>query len=531
VHPATLILPLALLLAAPLAAQTVTGTAVPATTATNSEGRPLRFAALSEARGVLVVPMSGTTLPALPGIALDEASRTAISGAVAAAAFKGNGKETLALRGIGGWAQILLIGTGPLADATADARRTALRNAAGRAAQALAEERQPITLAIPAEAASDEEAAELALGYALGQYRFDRYKSDRKAPPAEPVSLVGARAQAAGALWRSRFSALAEAAALSRDLSNEPANMLYPESFVERVRAAFAGVAGVTIEVLDEAAMRRLGMGAILGVGQGSPRPPRLMTISYRGPGAPAAPLALVGKGITFDSGGISIKPGAGMWRMKMDMTGAATVVATTLSLARSGAPVHVVAVAALAENMPDGNAQRPGDIVRTMSGKTIEIINTDAEGRLVLADGIEYALDRFRPAAVVTVATLTGAVVNALDNEYAGLFGHDDGLIDAITAAGAATGEAVWRLPLHANYADDLRSPIADIRHLAEGSGPGASLGAHFVGHFMKEGTPWAHIDIAGVAWSESAGPVTPRGPTAWGVQLLDALARSRKP
>lgn len=524
---ASLTIPLALMATAPLAAQTNVGTAVPPATASNSEARPFRFATQSPAQGALIVPMADGTLPSLPGIALDSASRASIERAISAAGFKGGAKESLSLRGIGDWSGITLIGLGELP--AGDARRAAIRNAGGRAAQGMTSERGAITVALPA-GVSTADTTEIALGYALGQYRFDRYKSDRQGAVREPVTFVGQDAQAVEAHWRSQLAGQAEGTILARDLSMEPANVIYPETFVERTRAAFSGVAGVSIEVLDEAAMRRLNMGAILGVGQGSARPPRLMVITYRGSGAPAAPLALVGKGITFDSGGLSLKPGTGMWNMKQDMSGAASVAGTVLSLAKSRAPVHVVAIAALAENMPDGNAQRPGDVVRTMSGKTIEMLNADAEGRLVLADAVEYAVDRFKPSAVVTIATLTGAVVTALNDEYAGLFSRDDKLIDTIQSASVPADEAVWRLPLHPNYADDLKSPIADIRNIAPGGGPGAGLGAHFVGHFVDPATPWAHLDIAGVSRRESATPVVPAGSAAWGVRLLDELARRWK-
>jgi leucyl aminopeptidase len=236
----------------------------------------------------------------------------------------------------------------------------------------------------------------------------------------------------------------------------------------------------------------------------------------------------MVGKGITFDSGGISLKPGAGMWEMKADMSGAANIMGAVLSLAKSKAPVNVIGVAALSENMPGGNAQRPGDVVRTMSGKTIEILNTDAEGRLVLADANEYVVANKKPGALVNMATLTGAIVGALNDEYAGLFSRDDRLAAAVTAAGTATGEHVWRMPLHKNYLNDMKSDIADIKNVVEGGGPGAGLGATFVGFFVDKTVPWAHLDIAGVNWADKAGPVTPKGASGWGVQLLDAFARN---
>jgi leucyl aminopeptidase len=273
--------------------------------------------------------------------------------------------------------------------------------------------------------------------------------------------------------------------------------------------------------------MRKLAMGSLVGVGQGSRRPSRLMIVEYRGAGD-GPPLAMVGKGITFDTGGISLKPGAGMWEMKADMSGAANIMGALLSLAKSKAPVNVIGVAALSENMPGSNAQRPGDVVRTMSGKTIEILNTDAEGRLVLADANEYIVANKKPGALINMATLTGSIVAALNDEYAGLFSRDDRLAAAIAAAGTATGEEVWRMPLHKNYLDDMKSDIADIKNVVEGGGPGAGLGATFVGFFVDKNVPWAHLDIAGVNWADKSGPVTPKGASGWGVQLLDTLARN---
>jgi leucyl aminopeptidase len=256
-----------------------------------------------------------------------------------------------------------------------------------------------------------------------------------------------------------------------------------------------------------------------------------MLVVEYRGRGAPERPIVLAGKGITFDSGGISLKPGSGMWRMKDDMAGAAAVVATALSLAKRGAPVNVVAIAALAENMPGGSAQRPGDVVRAMNGKTIEVINTDAEGRLVLADALSYAEKRYDPAAIVDVATLTGAVGGALGDEYAGLFSRHDALAEQLLVAGRTTGEELWRLPLHANHAETMKSDVADIKNSAEGGRPGASLGAHFIGFFAEPTTPWAHLDIASLALSSEATPTVPKGPVGFGVRLLDRFVRDWRP
>jgi leucyl aminopeptidase len=319
--------------------------------------------------------------------------------------------------------------------------------------------------------------------------------------------------------------------AWARDLSNHPGNVDYPESFVANTRRAFAGVRGVTIEALDVRAMERLGMGAILGVGRGSARPPRMLIVRYRGAGAPAKPIVLAGKGITFDSGGISLKEPANMGNMRMDMSGAASVTATVLALARAQAPVHVVSIAALAENMPDGAAIRPGDVLTAMNGKTIEVVNTDAEGRLVLADALSYAQARLDPAAVVDVATLTGAVRTALGDDYAGLFTRHDALGAQLEAAARASGEPVWRLPLHESYAKDMSSTYADLKNTSGADvGAGAGTGAHFIGEFISRDLPWAHLDIAGVAYGP-ANDWKPDGSAGFGVRLLERFVRDWKP
>jgi leucyl aminopeptidase len=328
-----------------------------------------------------------------------------------------------------------------------------------------------------------------------------------------------------------RGRALIEAMAWTRDISNEPANVVYPETFVRRTRAAFEDVRNVSIDVLDVSAMERLAMGAILGVGRGSERPPFMLIVRYAGPGAPEGPpIVLAGKGVTFDSGGISIKGAENMGDMKMDMSAAASVTGAVLALARARAPVNVVAIAALAENMPDGGAIRPGDVITAMNGKTIEVINTDAEGRLVLADALSYAESALNPAVVVDLATLTGAVRGALGDEYAGLFSRHDALAQQLQAAGEATGENLWRLPLHPSYAEDMRSNIADIRNTGSGTGAGAGTGAHFIGEFINREIPWAHVDIANMAYS-GANDWKPDGSAGFGVRLLERFVRDFQP
>ncbi|OYW45564.1 MAG: leucyl aminopeptidase [Sphingomonadales bacterium 32-68-7] len=483
----------------------------------NSAQRPVTFAVRAPEAAALVILTGSAALP--DGVPLSAAERRAVEAAIAADGFAGKANAKLKLRGIGSRPVVLLVGTGSEAEG--------LMEAAGTAAQDLKGEKAPVALV---GLASAQAAADAALGYELGQYRFDRYRTGAtEAPPAQPVTVVTASATAAQAAFAARHAGLAEGVRFARDLVTEPANVVYPESFVERTRAAFRGIPNVEIEVLDEAAMRALNMGSIVGVGQGSRRGSRLLLVTYKGADGP--PLALAGKGITFDSGGISLKPGAGMWEMKADMAGAAAVVGTALSLARTRAPVHVVAVAALAENLPGGNAQRPGDVVRTYGGKTIEVINTDAEGRLVLADALGYVADKRKPFAIVDIATLTGAAVSALGPEYAALFARDDAVAARLAAAGEASGEEVWRLPLHPTYRKAVESPIADVKNSDASPAPGASAGAHFIEAFVAEDMPWAHVDMAPTMWADSAEPLTPKGASGYGVRLLDALAREWKP
>ncbi|HAU21117.1 MAG TPA: leucyl aminopeptidase, partial [Erythrobacter sp.] len=446
--------------------------------------------------------------------------RSSIAAAMESGGFEGKSGQMLEVYGIPSRPLVLLVGA---ADAQADLD---WRDLGGEISQRLTSKPGPWAIAgVPGSRAM----ANVGFGATLGQYRFDRYKSDREEPAAGDIAIVGTGAGDARRMWRDRLAPLAEGVRLARDLVNEPANVIYPASFIDRARAAFDGVDNVTIEVLDQAEMRRLGMGAIAGVGQGSPRGARLMLITYRG--AESAPMVLAGKGITFDTGGISIKPNTGMWEMKGDMSGAAAVTGALVSLAKSNAPVHVVSVAALAENMPGANAQRPGDVVRTLSGKTIEIRSTDAEGRLVLSDGIEYAVREKQPYALVDIATLTGSAVRALGPDYAALFAPEDDHAEAGLAAAKKTGEALWRLPLHPAYAEAIKSQIADIKNSNTSPAPGASAGAHFIGYFVPDDLPWIHIDMAAVDRTETSRPMIPAGARGYGVMLLDELARSWRP
>lgn len=506
-----------------LAALTLASTLALAAAA--AEARPISFAAQAPQDGGLVLPLASDADLATRGAVLDPAVRAAVARALASAKFDYKAGSSLSLRGLGAYDEILILGARPAEGSALTA--VDLQNLGGQAARATAKSERPTAFV----ATGLGDPLQPAVGAALGAYRFAAsYKTKTPGEAAEPQALVVVTpdAAAAQAAYARQGRALAEAVAFARDLTTEPANIVYPEVFVERTRAAFRGVSGVTIEALDVPAMQKLGMNAILSVGQGSPRPPRLLIVEYRGVGAGGAPVVLTGKGITFDSGGTSLKPGSGMWKMKDDMAGAASAIAAVLSLAKSGAPVHVVGVAALAENMPDGGAARPGDVIRAYNGKSIERLNTDAEGRIVLADATAYADKRYKPAAIVNLATLTGAVGTALGDDYAGLFSRHDGLVEQLQASSKASGEPVWRLPLHPSYAKDLESPIADIRDIAEGGGAaGAGIGAHFIGYFAEPTTPWAHLDIASVTWIERDQPTAPKGAQGFGVRLLDDFVR----
>lgn len=492
--------------------------------------RTLRFAPYAVPTSGTVVIAVGEGVPQAGAFAaVDSVAGGALRRAVDASAFRGKRDQHLSLPGIGPFDRVLLVGTG-----TDPVTPRLLEDIGGRAGLDGAKSTaRRIDILWPGNEA--DAAAHLAFGAALGQYRFLKYRTPPKDEPVtgdgEFVIRTPAGDAAAGA-FEADWAPVARAVTFARNLISEPGLEVYPESFVTRTREAFAGLPNVGIDVLDVPAMEKLGMGGILAVGRGSARPPRLLVVRYQGGGGNEAPFAFVGKGITFDSGGISLKENEGMWKMKYDMSGAAAAVGAMLALAGRGAPVNAVGIAALAENMPSGSAGRPGDVVRTMSGKTFEVMSTDAEGRMVLSDAVWYAQQQFRPRVVIDLATLTGSVRTALGDEYAGLFARDDGLAETLSRAGEAAGEELWRLPLHPSYAKDLESPIADLRNSgAAGAGAGAGLGAFFIGSWVQETTPWAHLDIAGMAWREKeALPTVPEGASGFGIRLLDRYVRQSK-
>ena len=367
---------------------------------------------------------------------------------------------------------------------------------------------------------------EVALGAVLRGYAYrDQKTGDEASKTAGPVTVMTGKPGEAEAA-ETDVAALASGVFLTRDLINAPSNVLTTTEFADRLSAL--SEAGLTVEVLDEEELASLGMRTLLAVGQGSDSPSKVVVMRWDG-GGDEPPLALVGKGVVFDTGGISIKPAGGMEDMTMDMGGAGTVAGVMKTLALRKAKANVVGLVGLVENMPDGRAQRPGDVVVSMKGDTVEVINTDAEGRLVLADVLWYAQERFSPAAIIDLATLTGAVIVALGHHNAGVFSTDDDLADAFLAAATAEGEGAWRLPLGEKYAEGLKSRIADVRNVGTGRAAGSVTAAEFLRRFVKEGTPWIHLDIAGTASTSFDTDLAPKGASGWGVLSLDRLIRDR--
>jgi leucyl aminopeptidase len=365
-------------------------------------------------------------------------------------------------------------------------------------------------------------AAQVALAATLRAWRYDRYHTklkDKHKPTLKTVTIVGG-GDGAAERWKSRWEPVAEGIDLTRGLVTEPANIIYPESFVDRCREL--SKLGIEMDVLDGKQMKELGMGALLGVAQGSVRDPRLLVLRWNGGKDGEAPTAFVGKGVTFDTGGISIKPAAGMESMKWDMGGAGAVVGAMKALALRKAKANVIGVCGLVENMPGGNAQRPGDVVTTMSGQTVEVINTDAEGRLVLADAVTNVQRKFNPKTIIDLATLTGAILISLGHEYAGLFTPDDELADKLLKAASESGDKLWRMPLAEPFDRLIDSPIADVKNVGPREG-GSITAAQFIKRFIDDEVKWAHLDIAGMAWSDKPSNTFDKGATGFGVRLID--------
>jgi leucyl aminopeptidase len=479
--------------------------------------------------GALVVGVfdGGELAPA--AAATDALVSGALKRAVEVSRFKGKPGgmvEVIAPAGVTA-TRIILAGLGKGQDFDAGAVE---KLAAGVLGRLIASGEETISFAIdlPKRAKLDdaELAAHLAFGAYLRSYRFDAYRKvgDDEKPTIKSVVIRTKAAAKARKQW-DELLAVGEGVFLARDLVNEPPNVLYPEEFARRVQALKK--LGVKVDVFDVPAMKKLGMNALLGVGQGSAHESRMVVMQWHGArkrSAKSAPLAFVGKGVCFDSGGLSLKTGQGMMGMKGDMGGGAAVVGLMHALAKRKARVDAVGLVGLVENMPDGKAQRPNDIVKTMSGQTIEILNTDAEGRLVLADVLWYAQSRFHPRFMVDLATLTGAIMVALGQEHAGLFSNDDELATRLTKAGKKEGETVWRMPLGDAYDRLVKSKIADMKNIG-GQHGGSITAAQILQRFVNK-VPWVHLDIAGVAWQDNEQkPLAPSWGTGWGVRVLNRL------
>lgn len=472
--------------------------------------------------GALVLLVGEGEMPSGLWQQANEATDGAIARAFAAAEFKGGkGKTCTVLAPGAGLSRVVAVGLGKPGELTS----RVLNEAGGHAAAALL--REP-TAAVATGALEPAQVAEVAFGAALRAYRFDKYRTKEKPedkPKLTKLTLLTGDPARAKSAWEPQ-QGVAKGVFLSRDLVAEPPNVLNPAEMADRCKQL--SELGVKVEVLGPREMSRLGFGALLGVAQGSTNEPRMVVMQWNGVSAngrksKGKPVAFIGKGVTFDTGGISIKPAGGMEDMKWDMAGAGAVVGLMAALAGRKAKVDAVGLVGLVENMPSGNAQRPGDVVKSYSGQTVEVINTDAEGRLVLADVIWYCQQKFDPRFIVDLATLTGAMIVALGHEYAGMFSNDDALAQKLSTAGQETGEKVWRFPLDDAYDQLIKSDIADMKNIG-GRPAGSISAAQFIKRFVN-GKPWAHLDIAGVAWSTKDAPCVPKGATAFGVRLLDRL------
>lgn len=480
--------------------------------------------------GVLVIPVNEGQALAGAAAKLDKSLASALSKAIAASAFEGKTGQKLNLYAIGPYQHVLLIGAGK----TDAPRRATLLGAA--ISMALAKEREA---AILAEGFDATQIADIALGARLRAYRFDKYrtnlKSDQK-PKLKQLTFLTAAFKDAEAAWKIANS-VAMGVEFTRDLVTEPGNILYPVAFAERLEKLKK--LGLKIEVFDRKDLEKLGFGTMLSVSEGSVREPRMVVMQWLGASGheddkkaakkPKDPLVFVGKGVTFDTGGISLKPAAGMEEMKFDMAGAGAVCGLMMALAGRKAKIDAIGLVGLVENMPSGSATRPGDVVTSYAGKTVEILNTDAEGRLVLADLLYYAQERFAPRYMINLATLTGAIIIGLGHEYAGMFSNNDQLVARLAQAGETTGEKLWRLPLAKegeSYDKELDSEIADVKNIGNGRAGGSIIAAQFLQRFVNA-TAWAHLDIAGTVWASKDAELAPKGATGFGVRLLDEFVR----
>jgi len=442
------------------------------------------------------------------------------------AEFKGKFGKKLHLYGLAPFKSVIVLGTG---EDELSVRQ--LRDLGGYVAQANSNDHSLSIIGEGLNTKVKQSTAQLAFGYALGSYSFDKYKTKtdyNDNNQTQTISFHSDDSAAASNLFENDLNYLVTGINFARDMGTEPGKSIYPENYAQGVRKLFKGIDNVKVEIMGVGQMKRKNMGALLGVGQGSIHDPRLVIVTYMGGANDEAPIALVGKGITFDTGGISLKSNSGQWAMKSDLSGAAAVAGTIYAVAKRGDKVNLVGVMAMAENMPSGDAIRPGDVLTTMSGKTIEVISTDAEGRLVLSDAVTYAQAEYDPRLLIDIATLTGSAARAMGDDYAAVITRDWDMAVDMMRIGKAAGEDVWPLPLNKNHYKAIRSDIADIK--GSGGNPGASIGAAVIGTFIDEDRVWVHLDIAGVDWLDKSRPTTPKGHAGWGVRFLDAVVRENQ-
>lgn len=474
---------------------------------------------LSEKKETLVIVSDRSSMPKIAG--LGQKTLNSINLAIKNENFKFNKLQTLEIISSDklGYSKIIIIGLGE--DPSVSLRESDLIG--GKITQLNSKTNSNIDVLVSKNISNDESMLRIGYGSILATYKFDKYKSKKsKTNFSKTIKLVSNKNSRSLSKKFNHNKSVAEGVFLARDLVNEPSNILNPEDYAKRIKGL--SKYGLKVEVLNEVKMKKLGMDSLLGVGRGSQYDSQLVIIKWDGlKTKKTKPLCFVGKGVCFDSGGISLKPGNKMEEMIGDMGGSAAVVGLMKSLALRKAKANVVGIVGLVENMPDGTAQKPGDIVNTMSGQTIEIQNTDAEGRLVLADALWYAQDRFKPEFMIDLATLTGAIVMSLGNKMAGIFSNNDSLSDKLFIAGEESGDLVWRLPLSSSYDKMINSQFADMKNIGMG-GAGSITAAQFLKRFVNK-VPWVHVDIAGTATGMEKNSINTSWATGFGVHLLDTL------
>ena len=492
----------------------------------NKKPTQIKFTSINPTEGNLILGVYSDQVLGSFGKSLDSNTDQKLSYLIKTSKFEAKEKTSqliIAPEG-SGFSRILLVGLGESSNAKTNLEWQEIGGKSFQDAKKTFKKELPLfVFDVNDDSKNNQPITNIAYGAKLSAYYFDKYyTAEDKQKYQKQINIYTPEAKLVSNQFKNNLNHQANAIWFTRDISNEPANVIYPESFVQTWTHHFKNLSDVKIKVLDEKDMLRLNMGAIYGVGRGSKRPPRMMIVEYMGGSKNEQPVVIVGKGITFDTGGISLKPPTNMWNMKFDMSGAASTMGTLYTLAATKAKVNVIAIAALAENMPGANAQRPGDVVTSMSGKTIQIRSTDAEGRLVLADGLYYGDITYDPKIIINLATLTGSARRALGSDYAALFTRHQELASPFIETGKLTGDRVWQLPLDKSHFKAIENKVADVMNSGPDA-PGASAGAAFLGTFVRESTPWVHFDIAGAAYTDKVMPLkSSPGSTSFGVSLL---------